>query len=46
MKSRDLLILHEYEVEGAVKTCVNQISQTKVEDKYVCNCSHPLVFCK
>ena len=40
----NLLIFHENKVEGAVKCCVNQVSQTKIEDEDVCDTSHLLVF--
>ena len=39
-----ILIFHENKVEGAVKCCVNQVSQTKIEDEDVCDTSHLPVF--
>ena len=40
----NLLIFHENKVEGAVKCCVYQVSQAKIEDEDVRDTSHLLVF--
>ena len=38
-----ILVLHENEIEDAVKNGVYQVCESQVEDEEVCNSSHSLV---
>ena len=41
-----LLVLHENEIEDAVKDGIYQVCESQVEDEEVCYSSHSLVSCK